>query len=299
MSAIAHVPERVGGIDFSRLFIPEHLTSLFHTASYEMLTPPQRLRYNQLYAAYFHEQIIFFERALAKRVLAPFLGDSIGEELKAGLRRFMAEEERHSAMFGTLNRRCAPAYYRESDFHFIRISPVASRLLDWMAFRPKMFPLFVWLMLLQEERAVWFSRQFLKAADELEPHFVAVHRAHVADEIGHVRWDEELLDVVWPRTSAPLRRFNARLLGWMIGEFFSTPKRAGLRLVNALADEHPELRGALPEMRRQLLALSGDSAYRASLYSRNIVPETFARFECWPEFRALATALAGSPGDAT
>jgi hypothetical protein len=41
-------------------------------------------------------------------------------------------------------------------------------------------------------------------------------------------------------------------------------------------------------MRRQLLALSQDAQYQMSLYSRDIVPQTFARFDKWPEFRSLA-----------
>ena len=73
----------------------------------------------------------------------------------------------------------------------------------------------------------------------------------------------------------------------MLGEFFSTPKRAQLRVVDELVREFPELRKRRPEMRRQVLALSADDEYRTSLYSREIVPRTFARFDATPELRAL------------
>ena len=40
-------------------------------------------------------------------------------------------------------------------------------------------------------------------------------------------------------------------------------------------------------MRRQMLDLSADGEYRTSLYSREIVPRTFARFDATPELRTL------------
>jgi hypothetical protein len=42
-----------------------------------------------------------------------------------------------------------------------------------------------------------------------------------------------------------------------------------------------------PEMQRQLLALSEDGSYQKSLYSREIAPKSFARFDSSPEFRSL------------
>ena len=60
-------------VDSGRLFIPEELTPLFHTPSYGELTAAQRLRYNQLHALYFNEQIMFFERALCCRILESLL----------------------------------------------------------------------------------------------------------------------------------------------------------------------------------------------------------------------------------
>ena len=84
-----------------------------------------------------------------------------------------------------------------------------------------------------------------------------------------------------------LRTVNAKLFAWMMEEFFGTPKRGQLRVIEELARELPDLRGRLPEMRRQLLALSRDEAYRSSLYSRESVPRTFARFDRSPELRRL------------
>jgi len=282
-----------GEIDFSRWFMPQALTPFYHTPAYAGLADSQRLRYNQLNALYFNEQTMFFEKALARNVIGYFLAQPLPDRLHAGLRQFMAEEEQHTEMFRRLNQRCAPGRYHDRDFHFIKLPAAAARAFDFMSKRPQWFPLLVWLMHLQEERAVFFGRTFLRQADDLEPNFVAAQRKHLADEIGHVRWDEALLDSIWPRTNRLLRRFNARFLAWMIGEYFIVPKRSALRVVDALVAEFPRLRRHQPEFNRQLRALGHDAAFCSAQYSSESVPDTFKRFGDWPEFNALARVMPG------
>ena len=274
-------------VDLAKLFLPEELTPLFHTPSYGALTPEQRRRYNQLHGLYFNEQTHFFETALGNRILEALRRQPWPDRLAEGLRQFQEEERQHSAMFRRLNRRCAPELYTGRDFHFVRVPRLWMAASRWAVERPFLFPMFLWLMLLQEERSLFYSRSILRHREAIEPHFVKAHRLHMADEVGHVRWDEELLDALWHRARPLSRQVNAKLFAWMLDEFFSTPKRAQLRVAEALAGEFPELRGRLPEMKRQLLALSRDAGFRTSLYSREIVPRTFARLDATPEFRAL------------
>jgi hypothetical protein len=111
------------------------------------------------------------------------------------------------------------------------------------------------------------------------------------DETGHVRWDAALLDWVWPKTGLRLRRFNVRLLAWMIGEYFSAPKRSAIRVVSALADEFPSLKPRLSDICRQLVALGKDAKFRHSLYSPENAPRTFKRFDDWREFAPLARVM--------
>jgi len=269
-------------------FIPAELTPLFHAAVYRELTEAERLRYNQLHALYFNEQIMFLETALGRPVLAALLRETWPERLAAGLRQFLDDEIRHTEMFRQLNRRCAPHLYQDRDHCFVRVPAVWAAVSRWAVSRPLSLPLFLWLMLLQEERALYYSRAYLRHPSPLEPAFVEAHRLHLADEARHVRWDEELLDALWLRTHPRLRTLNAKLFAWMLEELFGAPKRAQLRVLDELARELPELRGRLPEMRRQMLALGRDEAYRKTLYSREIVPRTFARFDECPEFRMLS-----------
>jgi hypothetical protein len=273
--------------------MPQEFTPLFHTRAYATLTEAQRRRYNQLHALYFNEQTMFFEKGLARNVLGHFLAEPLPEAFRTQLERFLAEENQHSAMFHRLNQRCAPDIYAAREFYFVQMPPVGAVLLGFMSKRPRWFPLLLWLMHLQEERAMFFGREFLKRGAELEPHFVAVQRQHLADETGHVRCDAALLDWVWPQTSFPVRSANARLFAWMMEEFFCAPKRAALRVVSAWVKEFPELRPRGAEFRRQLLALGSDHAFRRWLYSPENVPDTFKRISAWPEFHALARVMPG------
>ena len=71
------VPPVADTVDFPRLFMPEMLTPLYHTPAYRSLSERQRLRYNQLNALYFNEQIVFFEKALTRNVLGYFQRSSL------------------------------------------------------------------------------------------------------------------------------------------------------------------------------------------------------------------------------
>jgi hypothetical protein len=290
-TAKSHTPCET--VDFSRRFMPEKLTTFYFTPAYATLNDAQRLRYNQLNALYFNEQTMFFEKSLARNVLGYFLAQPLPGELKAGLQQFLSEEEQHTAMFRRLNQQCAPEIYGQQDFYFIRVPPIAARMLDGLSKRPQWFPFLLWLMHLQEERALFFGRAFLNSAESLEPHFVEVQRKHLADEIGHVRWDEALLDWVWPKTGPLLRRFNVQMFAWMINEYFTTPKRTALRIMVDLVKEFPALQPQYPEFCRQLRELGNDLAYRRSLYCPDNVPMTFKKFDAWPEFHSIVRAMPG------
>jgi len=273
--------------------MPEHLTPLYHAPGYKRLSEGQRLRYNQLQATYFNEQTIFFESAMARPILTGLLSRKLPAELTRGLKMFIAEEAEHSRMFRELNHRCSPERYGQGDFHFIRLSPLAARGLKQWVRRPGLFPFFLWLLLIQEERALFCAKEFLHERNRLEPHFLAAQRRHLADEVGHIQWDEQLLDGVWPQTGKLTRRINARLFAWMMGEYFTTPKRSGLRVVSELLKEFPDLQPSWPELRDQILRLGRNQEFNLLCYSRTVTPKAFTRFDQWPEFRSLGKTLAG------
>ena len=285
-------------IDFSKRFIPERLTPLYHTPVYARLTDVQRLRYNQLHASYLNEQTIFFESAMAQHILRCFVSRKLPDGLANGLLTFIAEETEHSKMFRELNRQCLPKVYASNDFHFIRAPFFPAMLLRQWVGRADWFPFFIWILFIQEERALFYAKEFLNELDDLEPHFVATQRRHLADEVGHIQWDEELLDWIWPHVGKTWRGINAHLFRWMMGEYFTTPKRSGLRVVSDLVKEFPDLQPLWPELRNQMLQLSRNQEFNRLCYSRTVTPKAFARFDHWPEFQSLGKILSGyQPSD--
>jgi hypothetical protein len=286
--------------DFSKQFIPERLTPLFHTPVYQRLSNQERLRYNQLHASYFIEQTIFFESAMAQHILRSVGAQILPSGLSDGIWKFIAEEMEHSEMFRQLNRKCMPVIYANGDFYFVSVGWLPSACLRQWVSHAQWFPFFLWILLIQEERASFYAKEYLKSANDLEPNFVAAQRRHLADEVGHTQWDEELLDWIWPRTGSHWRRVNARLFSWMTAEYFTVPKRSGLRVVTELVKEFPALQPKWPEMRTQVLQLSQNQEFNHLSYSRSVTPKAFARFDQWPEFRSLGRILAGyRPGQAS
>src|SRR5206468_891089 len=103
----------------------------------------------------------------------------------------------HTPCYGDLTDGQRLRYNQLHALHFVRIPAFWTGVMRWAVSHPVSLPLFLWLMLLQEERSLYYSRAYLRSATPLEPAFVETHRRHMADEAHHVRWDEELLDALW------------------------------------------------------------------------------------------------------
>ena len=282
-------------IDFSRPFFPARLTPLAHVPSWGMLDECHRLRYSQLYALYLNEQTVYFEELLATNVLPALYqrSDRIGTDLAEDLRRFEAEERQHSRWFRELNHRVDPSRFRleEGNYVFIPMDARMRAVSTWFARRPFLFPCWIPLMLLLEERSIAVARECLRKENRLEPAFSQLHRKHLADEVDHVRWDLKLIERVWLPMPKWQRRLQARLFGAMMSEFFTVPKRGGKAVLQALIDEFPELKPNGVSLHRELGDLATSRAYHASLYSREFTPRAFALFDELPEFHDIGRNL--------
>jgi hypothetical protein len=282
-------------IDFSRPFFPARLTTLAHVPSWHLLDERHQLRYSQLYALYQNEQTVFFEELLATNVLPALYQrpELVGEDLAGDLRRFEAEERRHSRWFRELNYQVDPGRFSlaEGSYVFIPANAKMRAVCAWFARRPFAFPCWILLMLLQEERSISIARECLRKSNQLEPTFLNLHRRHMADEIDHVQWDLKLIERVWLPMPLWKRRLQARLFGTMMSEFFTAPKRAGKAVLQALIDEFPELVALGPDLHRELHELARSQEYHASLYSRTLTPRAFALFDDLPEFKTIGRYL--------
>lgn len=256
-------------------FIPDRLTPLAFTDSWGKLRPEEQLRYNQLHGLYFHEQIIFFEQEMIIPMLRSLHAKVADRSLRQAVDLFIAEETSHSAGFHDLLRGLRPEWYGTTWQHFIRTGPLSGRIFGCMVARPRIFPLFLWLVQLLEERTMFASRLYLAEPDSFPLGVVAAQRQHLVDEADHVQWDMALLDQFWTSSAPWLRRANARLLNWIIGEFIAFPKRAALRVIDALAVDLPGLSVAPSQLKAELHGLSKRADFRRGIFGRDAVPRTW------------------------
>ena len=158
------------------------------------------------------------------------------------------------------------------------------RLLKLPLQYPRLFPLVFWIVLLQEERTVYYSKEVIRCASELDPRVVDAFSRHMDDEKDHLGIDEALLEVYWERSSSSIRWLNAQAFRLFVDEFLNAPKRAGIRVIERLVQEVPSLQGRKGELTAGLRNLAKDARFHQSLYSRKIVPKTFALFDRYAEF---------------
>lgn len=277
-------------VEQDRFFMPESLTPLFHTQLYPSLAVEVRRRYNQLHALYVNEQIAYFELSFAPFIEAVAWGRP---ELSQDLKAFVNEERRHSRMFARLNLAAAPEYYEAGSHRFVNRSYFLERAARFLMSWPRCFPVFLWLILLQEERALRYSREFARCP-ELDPYFQKVYGSHLEDEAQHLELDQRLLPILWEPLPYFYRQGQARLLRWLISEFLWVPKRSAPRVLEALALEFPELSEA--RLKLALAELAHRPEYLATLYPPTDHPLTYELLGRYPEMGCVVELLEVSDG---
>jgi hypothetical protein len=244
--------------------------------------------------------LVFFEEELPEYYSVAATGAGVSEAARRGVRAMVASEARHAAMFRDLARGLHPGLYEPFQYHFLRMPGGVLRTVKFLLRRPRLFPLFFWIVLLQEERAVHYSKEVIRCASNLDPRVVDAFERHLEDEKDHLGIDEALLQVYWERGASWIRRLNAHAFRLLVGEFLNTPSRAGIRVIDRLVQEAPSLEGRRRELIDGLLGLAQNVRFHESLYSRRIVPKTFALFDRYAEFHRLGRSLLGySPGGVT
>jgi len=163
-------------------------------------------------------------------------------------------------------------------------------MVKWLSGKPFTFPFWIWLVLLQEERSIYIARKCLSERG-LEPNFRDLHRRHIADEIGHVRWDTQLVERVRLPMPKWKRKLQARLFGHLMAGFFTVPKRSAIAVLNALIAGFSDLAPILPQLRLELSDLKHSTACHASLNSREVTPKAFTLFDSLPEFENIGKHL--------
>lgn len=289
-------PVALGAIDDSKVFLPPEYTQLFYSPIWTDLDRAHRRRYSQLFALRTNEVIMLFERFLVAAVLPPMARRLKAMRL-AALRQLVLEmqleEEEHDTAFVALNRASRPDLYRQSDFFFFPPSIEVRKLVAIMGFAARWLAHPLWLLLLVEESSITIARD-LAAMDEshelgsAEPNWLAVHREHTRDERRHIIVDRLLFESCYAR-----RNRVARILdGWLFERIlraiiFPRANGAGVRVVDQLIRDYPELGGMRAAMIREIISLDGNPDFRASLLSQRLAPRAWELFHRCPELNTL------------
>jgi len=281
-------------VDHTRLFTCPSLAPLTYTPVFPTLTPPQQRRYNQLVGLFQNELICFFEQEVGARVLHALLRLSgrMSPELILSLRQFLEEERQHTNVFRRLNRLAESHWYEKTDYHILRAPIQLMALIRQVTSQTILAPMFLWFMLLMEERSLMMSRHYAAMDPDLvDAQFLAVYLAHAEDEVRHVQLDWHLLERFYLGQAPWLRRLNARLLEALMIGLFLKPKRANVRLVDLLVAEFPDLRPVRPRLVHATRGLVDNPGYRQMMYSAEATPISRALFDLLPEFAGLRRRL--------
>lgn len=289
--------------DQRRAFMPEEQTQLYYTPGYARLTAAQRLRYTQLFALRVNEYIMLLERAFVDPVLKGLREHAAikaDPRLLRTLEGMLAEEARHYEAFAALNRRCAPEFYRASDWHFMRLKRFERSVLRVMRAGARWLPFALWIIVAMEESSIGLATAMVRGAaggalgalGPLDPHFVAVHREHAKDEARHIHIDVHLIAATIASAPAAWRALNARLFMAFMRDM-TAPKAdgTGARVVRQLVAEFPELAPLEAGLIAGLVRLRDDEAFQVSLFNRRLTPLAFALYDAEPALAELGRVL--------
>jgi len=163
-------------VDQGKRFIPEEFSPLFYTPSYQALTEEQRLRYNQLQRSTLTSRSYFSKRPSDERCWKPYCAIRCHRNLQKGCASFWrrsSSTQKCSANKSAL--RAAILWSVSFLFYSATALMDGGPKLGYTA--PSFLPHVSLLMLLQEERSLFYSRRVIAQRDELEPHFVKIHRS--------------------------------------------------------------------------------------------------------------------------
>lgn len=284
---------------FRSSFLPASLTPLHYAPKNLPLTDEQKIRYNQLFGLYINELLIFFEtkyaKAYAPLLTSPLLSHSVKQEVQ----KFLDDEDRHWRMFADFNRKAAPELYDKNLFYFVQPPRFSSFIARQMMRYPRLFIFIPLLVFIQEDRAQFIAHKILHSDEVLDPRFVAVHQAHAEDEKNHICFGEKVLTHLWNDLNLPLRKLNVALLCFCLREFFTLPKRSGMRILNRFLEEYPELASEKETLRDYLFLAVTQTKFHDTLYSLEALPSCMNFFSKSPEFRAVCNILLGNTANQT
>ncbi|MDC3378898.1 diiron oxygenase [Planctomycetota bacterium] len=280
-------------LDRTKMWSPTDIAPLTHLPSFDLLSDPAKLRYNQLFAMGICEQFTWFEQDLLVPVLKTLLRTqrNMPPLLREALHHFMEEEYRHSEMFWRMLEKSEPDWYQTRKFRLFNVSKTQDKLLHFLLDRPRFFLLWIWVVIFFEERTVDYCRRYhklnKKEPDLLDANYVEVHYFHFRDEARHYQLDQHLL--TWLYDTEPYwKRKMAASMFYRLMRSYTSPKRTSIRVMEVLGREFPEIqKEAVPKLTAELPMLRTSESFHRAAFSRAAVGKSMALFAEYPELDSI------------
>lgn len=178
-------------VDDSAYHLPPELLSLYGTEVWERMSEPERIAYSRHETAAMFGAGIWFENALMQIVLRHLADISVLDPMHRYLLIEVADECRHSAMFGEYIRRAGtPAYGPNRPVIYDESS--SGRALSY-------------LLILAIEELLDHANRAAMRDERVHPLSRQIAKLHVLEEARHVSFAKTYLAEVWPTLTAEER----------------------------------------------------------------------------------------------
>ena len=178
-------------VDDSAYHLPPELLALYGTSTWEQMSETERIEYSRHETAAMFAAGIWFENALMQIVLRHLTDIDVTDPTHRYLLIEVADECRHSAMFGEYIRRAGTPSYRP-DRPVIVDDTHSGRLLSY-------------LLILAIEELLDFANRAAMRDDRVHLVSRQISRLHVLEEARHVSFAKAYLAETWPTLDAEER----------------------------------------------------------------------------------------------
>lgn len=179
-------------IDDSSFHLPPELLPLYGTAVWQAMTLAEQIAYSRHETAAMFGAGIWFENALMQLVLRHLVHVPIDDPSHRYLLIEVADECRHSTMFGEYIRRaCTPVYGPTMQFD-LATSTGGDRVMSY-------------LLILAVEELLDHANRATMRDERLHPVSRQIAKVHVLEEARHVSFAKTFLAEMWPTLSADER----------------------------------------------------------------------------------------------
>jgi hypothetical protein len=226
-------------IDDSAYHLPPELLSLFGTPTWEQMSETERMTYSRHEAAAVLGAGIWFENALMQIVLRHLAQIDVRDPMHRYLLIEVADECRHSAMFGEYIRRAGtPAY--SPDRPVIVDESSGGRALSY-------------LLILAIEEMLDHANRATMRDDRVHSLSRQVAKLHVLEEARHVGFAKTFLAEIWPTLDAADRELVVVAAPDLVAEIVSLSLHADVFATLGIADGY-EIARANPVYRATVIA---------------------------------------------